>query len=92
MIDEGFTACDNINIEKVPVLLKSIMEYGKYHSIVLMSHLDSVRDCSHKMIQIERQDPFSYIRYGSPYPMVSTTTTPQGTVLKKGRGRPKTSV
>ena len=92
MIDEGFTACDNINIEKVPVLLKSIFEYGKYHSIVLMSHLDSVRDCTHKMIQIERQDPFSYIRYGSSYPVISTTTTPEGKVLKKGRGRPKTSV
>uniref|UniRef100_A0A6C0CRQ9 Calcineurin-like phosphoesterase domain-containing protein n=1 Tax=viral metagenome TaxID=1070528 RepID=A0A6C0CRQ9_9ZZZZ len=92
MIDEGFTACDNINIEKVPILLKSIMEYGKYHSIILMSHLDSVRDCSHKMIQIERQDPFSYIRYGNPYPIVETTMTPQGKVLNRGRGRPKTSL
>ena len=92
MIDEGFTACDNINIEKVPILLKSILEYGKYHSIVVMSHLDSVRDCTNKMIQIERQDPFSYIRYGNVYPVISTTTTPEGKVLKKGRGRPKTSV
>jgi len=67
-IDEGFTACDASNIEKVPVLLKSILEYGHYHSIVLMSHMDSVRECTNRMIHIERHDPFSYIRYGDSYP------------------------
>jgi DNA repair exonuclease SbcCD ATPase subunit len=61
-IDEGFTACDSVNIEKVPALLKSILKYGGYESILIMSHLDSVRDCTSIHINIERKDPFSYIR------------------------------
>ena len=61
-IDEGFTACDSVNIEKVPLLLRSILEYGSYKSIVIMSHLDSVRDCASINIHIERKEPFSYIR------------------------------
>jgi DNA repair exonuclease SbcCD ATPase subunit len=61
-IDEGFTACDSVNIEKVPVLLKSILKYGDYESILIMSHLDSVRECTSIHINIERKEPFSYIR------------------------------
>lgn len=61
-IDEGFTACDSVNIEKVPVMLQSILKYGDYESILIMSHLDSVRDCTSIHINIERKDPFSYIR------------------------------
>jgi ABC-type Mn2+/Zn2+ transport system ATPase subunit len=68
LIDEGFTACDSSNIEKVPMFLKSILDYGKYHSILLMSHLESVRECTHTMIHIQREDPFSYIRFGEDYP------------------------
>jgi len=87
-IDEGFTACDTNNIEKVPILLKSIMDYGEYHSIILMSHLDSVRECSEVSIQIKRTDPYSYIQYGDPYPKIEKTITPEGVVLeKKTRGR-----
>lgn len=62
-IDEGFTACDSVNIEKVPALLRSILKYGKYESILIMSHLDSVRDCTSIHINIERKDPFSYIHF-----------------------------
>ncbi len=88
MIDEGFTACDASNIEKVPILLKSIMDYGKYHSILLMSHMDSVRECSQVSIHIKREDPYSYIHYGEPYPKIEKTITPEGVVLeKKTRGR-----
>lgn len=83
MIDEGFTACDASNIEKVPVLLKSIMEYGKYHSILLMSHMDSVRECSQVSIHIKREDPYSYIHYGEPYPKIEKIITPEGVVLEK---------
>lgn len=94
MIDEGFTACDASNIEKVPILLKSIMDYGKYHSILLMSHMDSVRECSQVSIHIKREDPYSYIHYGEPYPKIEKTITPEGVVLeKKTRGRkPKVAV
>jgi DNA repair exonuclease SbcCD ATPase subunit len=51
-IDEGFTACDAQNIEKVPSMLKSILTYGDYASITLMSHLDSVRECASVHINI----------------------------------------
>ena len=85
-IDEGFTACDVMNIEKVPLLLKSIMTYGGYHSIILMSHLEQVRDAASIQVQIERQGVFSKIQYGSTYPVL--TTLAQTEVAKK-RGRPK---
>lgn len=62
-IDEGFTACDSVNIEKVPQLLKSTLTYGEYASILLMSHLDSVRECTSIHINIDRADPFSYIHF-----------------------------
>lgn len=66
-IDEGFTSCDSTNIEKVPQLLKSILKYGDYSGILMMSHLDSVRGCTNIHINIDRNDPFSYIRFGEQY-------------------------
>jgi DNA repair exonuclease SbcCD ATPase subunit/DNA repair exonuclease SbcCD nuclease subunit len=69
-IDEGFTACDYQNIQKVPQLLKNILQVGNYHSIILMSHLDSVRECSQVNITIARKDPFSFIQHGS-YPDIT---------------------
>jgi len=89
-IDEGFTACDSVNIEKVPLLLESILRYGDYESILLMSHLDSVRECSHVNINIDRKDPFSSIQYGIDYPDLPVFNNETGTIItKKGRGRPK---
>ena len=62
-IDEGFTACDMGNMAKVPLLLKSVMTFGQYKSIILMSHLENVRECASRVIDIERKDPYSYIRF-----------------------------
>jgi hypothetical protein len=62
-IDEGFTACDMGNMAKVPLLLKSVMTFGQYKSIVLMSHLENVRECASRVIDIERRDPYSFIRF-----------------------------
>jgi DNA repair exonuclease SbcCD ATPase subunit len=89
-IDEGFTACDSINIEKVPLLLESILKYGDYHSLLIMSHLDSVRECSHINIDIQRKDPFSYIQYGLEYPEIHIYDSKTGSIITKPkRGRPK---
>jgi DNA repair exonuclease SbcCD ATPase subunit len=88
-IDEGFTACDAQNIEKVPSMLKSILTYGDYASITLMSHLDSVRECASVHINIERKEPFSYIHYGDSYPIFSIYCEDTGTIVKKTKGRPK---
>lgn len=89
-IDEGFTACDSENIEKVPILLDSILKYGDYHSIILMSHLESVKECIQNTINIKREDPFSYIEYGEQYKEVDIYDSSTGNIIsKKQRGRPK---
>lgn len=85
-IDEGFTACDVMNIEKVPLLLKSIMTFGAYRSIILMSHLEQVRDAASVRVQIERQGVFSKIQYGDVYPVLVTETQVENA---KKRGRPR---
>jgi flagellar biosynthesis/type III secretory pathway chaperone len=61
-IDEGFVACDAVNLDKVHVVLKGMMEYGGYRSIMLMSHLDTIRNAADIVIDIERVGLFSYIR------------------------------
>lgn len=63
-IDEGFTACDTTNIAKIPQLLQSVMQYGEYKSILLMSHLENVRECASLVINLERKDPYSFIKFG----------------------------
>ena len=90
-IDEGFTACDSVNIEKVPILLESILKYGDYHSILIMSHLDSVKDCISNTINIVRKDPFSFIEHGEKYTEIDIYDSNTGNIIpKKQRGRPKT--
>jgi DNA repair exonuclease SbcCD ATPase subunit len=94
-IDEGFTACDVNNIEKVPQLLRGIMSYGGYRSILIMSHLEQVQEACEARIDIERSGMFSAIRYGEEYPCIALkkdtvpadTTDPAAGVKK--RGRPK---
>ena len=53
-IDEGFVACDIYNLDKVNMILKAIHTYGGYDSIMLMSHLDSIRSAADVCINIQR--------------------------------------
>ena len=53
-IDEGFVACDIYNLDKVNMILKAIHTYGGYDSIMLMSHLDSIRSAADICIDIKR--------------------------------------
>lgn len=71
IIDEGFVACDSSNILKVDAILKSMMEHGNYMSILLMSHLDMIRDIAQLHVNIYRSDDdvFSKISWGSTYPI-----------------------
>jgi DNA repair exonuclease SbcCD ATPase subunit len=93
MIDEGFGCCDSINIQRAHQVVYELMRTGKYVSIILMSHLDTVREISQKTINIVRDEGrFSYIRYGvnaelNKYTKVVSTCsgTNDG---KKTRGRP----
>jgi DNA repair exonuclease SbcCD ATPase subunit/DNA repair exonuclease SbcCD nuclease subunit len=92
-IDEGFTACDVANIEKVPALLRGIMEYGGYRSILLMSHLEPVQDAAEVRIPIERRGVFSFIKWGDAYPALVLEAEEASTAAPvKKRGRPKKTV
>lgn len=88
-IDEGFTACDVANIEKVPSLLQGIMAYGGYHSILLMSHLEQVQEAANMKINIERKGVFSYVRWGSEYPSIELEVPESSGTVTKKRGRPR---
>ena len=62
VIDEGFTCCDSSNIQHAKLILDSLIHVGGYSSIILMSHLDAVRELSEKTIHIHRSGRSSYIR------------------------------
>ncbi len=70
-IDEGFVACDSSNLLKVDEILHSMMEIGGYKSVILMSHLDAIREVAHTRVDIQRSDDnvFSRITWGSEYPV-----------------------
>lgn len=54
-IDEGFVALDSDNITKVRDILESMMDTGGFRSVILMSHLDSIREIADMKIDIERR-------------------------------------
>ena len=86
-MDEGFTACDSFNLEKSNLILRNIMSYGNYHSIVIMSHLDIIRDIADTRINITRgtNDLFSEIKWGTNYPKLIKNKVEGKEVKKKGR-------
>lgn len=90
-IDEGFTACDVANIEKVPQLLRGVLAYGGYESIVVMSHLEQVQEACDCRIDIERKGMFSFVHYGKEYPTILVKKTEElvSSAITKKRGRPK---
>lgn len=50
-LDEGFTSCDSINLEKVPDFLKVLLQI--FDSILLVTHLDILKDyCAGSTIKI----------------------------------------
>jgi len=66
-IDEGFVACDIYNLDKVNMILKAIHTYGGYDSIMLMSHLDSIRSAADICIDITRIRDDYYGEYSHIY-------------------------
>ena len=74
-MDEGFVACDSINIAKVEIVLRNMMEVGGYRSVLLMSHLDAIREVAHTRIDIRRSENnlFSHITWGKEYPAFKKT-------------------
>ena len=86
-IDEGFVACDAFNLEKVQGMLRKMLEYGGYENIILMSHLEAIREAADLNINIERDGMFSQIQWGTPYPQMTKIT--ENLEQVKSRGRPK---
>lgn len=63
-IDEGFTACDKLNLSIVPDFLKALLK--SFHSIVIVSHIDIIQDTVDHTAQIKYNEntKASTIRYG----------------------------
>ena len=91
-MDESFVACDSSNILKVGDILNELIRVGSYKSIMLMSHLDAIREVAYKQINIQRDGgKFSTVQYGKPYPKIKRGARKVGDVIipPKARGRPK---
>lgn len=86
-IDEGFTACDSDNLERVPAFLNSLL--GFYQGIYLVTHLEELKACSPNHIYIQRDvNGLSQIQHGNAEKIASI---PQDAPKKRGRP-PKATV
>jgi len=61
IIDEGFGALDETNIEACSRLLNSLKKYFK--SILVISHVDAIKDIVDKNIEISTKGNDAYVRY-----------------------------
>jgi exonuclease SbcC len=59
IIDEGFGALDDSNIESCSRLLTSLKKYFK--TILIISHVDSIKDIVDKNIEISKKGNDSYV-------------------------------
>ena len=65
-VDEGFVACDSDNLARVPQLLRRLLSSYCYSTIILVSHLEDVRDCADVSVSIARgEHKLSHIRFGA---------------------------
>jgi DNA repair exonuclease SbcCD ATPase subunit len=64
-IDEGFTAFDGVNANKIQDIFDILLE--KYNNIVIMSHMDVVKEIANTRIDIvrEKDTRISKVQYGS---------------------------
>jgi len=61
IIDEGFGALDETNIEACSRLLQSLKNYFK--SIIIISHVDAIKDVVDDILKIESRGKDLYVRY-----------------------------
>lgn len=64
-IDEGFTACDKLNLSIVPAFLKNLLKH--FTSIIIVSHIDVIQDSIDNKIYItyNKNNKSSSIQYGN---------------------------
>lgn len=51
-IDEGFTACDSDNLERVPGFLRGLLK--SYRTVYLATHLEELKGCADSKVVVER--------------------------------------
>lgn len=62
-IDEGFVACDSDHLSRVPSFLINLLNI--YNSVVIVSHLDCIKEINSKQITISRNNDLSLIQFGN---------------------------
>lgn len=64
-IDEGFTSCDRKHLSKVPIFINSLLNL--YDSVLVVSHLQEIKDSVSITMNIDRnkEKSLSRIRYGN---------------------------
>jgi DNA repair exonuclease SbcCD ATPase subunit len=60
-IDEGWSVIDSNNMASVQILLSFLKT--NFEFVIIISHLDSIRDCADKNIEIRKEKGFSKIEY-----------------------------
>ena len=90
VLDESFTACDEQNLAKVELVLRHLMRLTECKSIILISHLDTIKDAIAQKVGVVREGAFSTLRYGQEYPPLHEAAQQGGgEPAAKKRGRPK---
>ena len=59
IIDEGFGALDDVNIEACNRLLVSLKRFFK--TIIVISHVDAIKDAVDNIIEISKQGADTYV-------------------------------
>jgi len=62
-IDEGFSSCDQNHLSKIPSFLNSLLPI--YNSILLVSHIQDIKNSSSSSYDIQRDNNLSIIDYGN---------------------------
>jgi DNA repair exonuclease SbcCD ATPase subunit len=60
ILDEPGTALDEENMEGFTRILDLVK--SQFSTVLLISHLDSLKDCVNNQIIIEKQNDFAYVR------------------------------
>jgi DNA repair exonuclease SbcCD ATPase subunit len=64
-VDEAFVACDAHNLSRIKETLRTVMRYGGYRSVLVISHLDAVSAAADVRCAVDRNGPLSSLRFGS---------------------------
>ncbi len=62
-IDEGFSTCDQDHLNKIPLFLNSLLNI--YNSILVVSHIQEIKNCTSSCYDIKREWNLSLIEYGN---------------------------